>query len=381
MYFRKNSFFLSKWRQEQTMLDNNSKTLSTNGKRPPLRLKKIFCPSMHHRSHKDNHQEMAISPPLMGPPHHQNTIYSLVSPTRPTHSSLFMGTGDSATGNNSHHHRGNDDSTKRPTPRLNSVPPRVSSMPKQRMPRRSTIGAPRNELPLFQQENKIPITTQYPPEPPKKSSSRPSRLPRPSTSTTRTTEPPRPKTSLAGSISKTSTKTTVTPPSSTRGEATNDRRHSFHVPPHKLNSSSLSINNNSSISSIRTAPPANHSRLADIAYQSSISTSTMTSSTTLCSTSSSTSNTSSTSSSSLSKKKKQQNRQSRAAAAATMPPGPQLQLQKSRSTPLRRIKAYNVDYNHQSEMERRRKQKELEELIAGGRRGSTLKLSLTPRGL
>ncbi|KAI8147877.1 hypothetical protein BJV82DRAFT_593736 [Fennellomyces sp. T-0311] len=125
----------------------------------------------------------------------------------------------------------------------------------------------------------------------------------------------------------------TTPPSG------GDRRHSFHIPP------PASIN--ASQASVRTAPaaPVSHtsSRFAEMATT------------------------------------KKQKRQSRAAAAATMPPP--RPLQKSRSTPLRRIKAYNVDYDHHSEMERRRKQKELEELIAGGRRGSTLKLSLTPRGL
>ncbi|KAG2217649.1 hypothetical protein INT45_004225 [Circinella minor] len=328
------------------MLDNNSKTLSTNGKRPPLRLKKIFCPSMHHRTSKDSHlQEMAISPPLMSPPqpmiHSNNRIYSLVSPTRPTHPSLFMGSG----GDNDHDDSVNNQN-KRP-PVLNSVPPRVSSMPKHRVPRRSTIGTPSN---ISLHQNKTSMAS--PPEPPKKSPSRPSKLPRPSVSS-RATAPPPPSSKKSSGVSS----------------GAGDRRHSFHVPPLQQSSSLLSSINSVSVSSI--SAEQGHSRLAELASNSSKSAST--SSTTLASFSSSSSSSSST-------KKKKRNRQSRAAAAATMPP-PQPTLQKSRSTPLRRIKEYNVDYDHQSQMERKRKQRELEELIAGGRRGSTLKLSLTPRGL
>ena len=329
------------------MLDNNSKTLSANGRRPPLRLKKIFCPSMHHRTSKDSHhQEMAISPPLMSPPqpmmHDSNRIYSLVSPTRPTHPSLFMGAG-----NNNDRDDSDKTQNKRP-PVLNSVPPRVSSMPKHRVPRRSTIAAP-SSISL----NESNTSVSRPPEPPKKSPSRPSRLPRPTVSS-RTTASPQPQSSK---------KSPAVPPRA------GDRRHSFHVPPIQEPSSSSTSVNSGSLSSISTAQ--GHSRLAELASNSSRSAST--SSTTLASFSSSSSSSSST-------KKKKRNRQSRAAAAATMPP-PQPTLQKSRSTPLRRIKAYNVDYDHQSQMERKRKQLELEELIAGGRRGSTLKLSLTPRGL
>ncbi|KAI9477162.1 hypothetical protein BDB00DRAFT_188619 [Zychaea mexicana] len=309
------------------MLDNNNKTM-TSGKRPPLRLKKIFCPPIHHRSSSKDHQEMAISPPIIGqqPIRSKNSFYSLVSPTRTTQPPLFMG--------------GNECSV------LNSVPPRVSSMPK-KMPRRSTISAPRNEQ-QHQHRHQAPLrSTTEPPEPPKKSSSRPSRLPRP-TNNPRATAPPSTAATSSGG---------------------GDRRHSFHIPPQP------SIN--ASVASVRTAPAApashHHSRLANLANNVS-SSSSSSSSTTWSSASSSLTPATST----LAAKKR--NRQSRAAAAATMPP-PQPLLQKSRSTPLRRIKAYNVDYDHRSEMERKRKQKELEELIAGGRRGSTLKLSLTPRGL
>lgn len=114
-----------------------------------------------------------------------------------------------------------------------------------------------------------------------------------------------------------------------------DRRHSFHLPP-----------TNVSATSVRTAPPATtfttppSSRLADLGNKAK--------------------------------------RQSRAAASVAISGAP-VPI-KSRSTPMR-VKTYNVNYNPQAEMERVRKQKELEELIAGGRRGSTLKLSLTPRGL
>lgn len=124
-----------------------------------------------------------------------------------------------------------------------------------------------------------------------------------------------------------------------------DRRHSFHLPP-----------TNTSATSVRTAPPATtttttatgagappSSRLADLGNKAK--------------------------------------RQSRAAASVAVSGAPvPVMPVKSRSTPMR-VKTYNVNYNPQAEMERVRKQKELEELIAGGRRGSTLKLSLTPRGL
>ncbi|KAI8091130.1 uncharacterized protein B0P05DRAFT_528917 [Gilbertella persicaria] len=71
---------------------------------------------------------------------------------------------------------------------------------------------------------------------------------------------------------------------------------------------------------------------------------------------------------------------SAASAAATA--SIELSMETSKSTPLRKIKTYNVPKKLVSaeEEERQRKMQELEDLITG-RRGSTLKLTLTPKGL
>jgi hypothetical protein len=57
-------------------------------------------------------------------------------------------------------------------------------------------------------------------------------------------------------------------------------------------------------------------------------------------------------------------------------------LEASKSTPLRKVKTYNVPKKHNTvqDAENERKMQELEDLISG-RRGSTLKLTLTPKGL
>ncbi|KAL0089365.1 hypothetical protein J3Q64DRAFT_1728263 [Phycomyces blakesleeanus] len=82
---------------------------------------------------------------------------------------------------------------------------------------------------------------------------------------------------------------------------------------------------------------------------------------------------------------------SAAAAAAALPSSPTMGCSSSKSTPLRKIKTYNVHAKskkavspekpksvHDVEQERRRQI--LEDLISG-RRGSTLKFTLTPEGL
>lgn len=72
---------------------------------------------------------------------------------------------------------------------------------------------------------------------------------------------------------------------------------------------------------------------------------------------------------------------STSSAAATFALLEQPCMEASKSTPLRKIKTYNVPKkNPVIDVEKQRKMKELEDLITG-RRGSTLKLTLTPKGL
>ncbi|KAI9313925.1 hypothetical protein BX666DRAFT_561586 [Dichotomocladium elegans] len=239
------------------MLDNPIRTTPTSPRRPPRRLKQIFCPK-----HKvQDEPEMSISPPIMDHP-----MYSLLSPT-------FI--------NNRQQHQ-------KPMA-LNSVPPRVSSMPK----RMATV-QPSQAKPKA-------------PHPPRKSTSRPS-------------------------------------------PAKEDRRHSFHL-------------TNASATSVRTAPVA-----STIVTTSSTSSSSSSSS---CSSGSTTA----TSSRFANLGNKRQSRAAASVAASSV-----VSPIKSRSTPLR-VKTYNVNYDPKVEKERQRKRKELEELIAGGRRGSTVKLTLTPRNI
>lgn len=72
---------------------------------------------------------------------------------------------------------------------------------------------------------------------------------------------------------------------------------------------------------------------------------------------------------------------SASSAAATFASLEQPCMEASKSTPLRKIKTYNVPKkNIAIDVEKQRKMQELEDLITG-RRGSTLKLTLTPKGL
>ncbi|KAI7894524.1 uncharacterized protein EV154DRAFT_498070, partial [Mucor mucedo] len=72
---------------------------------------------------------------------------------------------------------------------------------------------------------------------------------------------------------------------------------------------------------------------------------------------------------------------SASSAAATFASLEQPCMEASKSTPLRKIKTYNVPKKNVAvDVEKERKMQELEDLITG-RRGSTLKLTLTPKGL
>ncbi|KAI9246429.1 hypothetical protein EDC94DRAFT_550658, partial [Helicostylum pulchrum] len=72
---------------------------------------------------------------------------------------------------------------------------------------------------------------------------------------------------------------------------------------------------------------------------------------------------------------------STSSAAATIASIEEPCVEASRSTPLRKVKTYNVPKKNTTiDVEKQRKMQELEDLITG-RRGSTLKLSLTPKGL
>lgn len=209
-----------------------------SSKRPPLRLKEILC----HSNRRSKDEELVISPPLM-----TDNFYSLVSPM--------------------------DNYYYDKKPVLNSVPPRVSSMPRSVVPRPPPVEPQQQQ----QQQNDT-----------KTPAKRPSRISRPCS-----------------------------------------RRHSVAA-----SRSTLPAD----------VPPPPPPPLPNTYEQ------------------------------------KRRRRQSRAADAVAAMPMPHLVLQKSKSTPLR-VKTYNVHPNREAELERQRKQRELEELIAGGRRGSTLKLTLTPRVL
>ncbi|GAA5808244.1 hypothetical protein MFLAVUS_001631 [Mucor flavus] len=72
---------------------------------------------------------------------------------------------------------------------------------------------------------------------------------------------------------------------------------------------------------------------------------------------------------------------STSSAAATIASIEEPCVEASRSTPLRKVKTYNVPKKNTTiDVEKQRKMQELEDLITG-RRGSTLKLTLTPKGL
>lgn len=72
---------------------------------------------------------------------------------------------------------------------------------------------------------------------------------------------------------------------------------------------------------------------------------------------------------------------STSSAAATFASLEQPCMEVSKSTPLRKVKIYNVPKKNTGiDVEKQRKMQELEDLITG-RRGSTLKLTLTPKGL
>ncbi|KAG2235398.1 hypothetical protein INT48_005748 [Thamnidium elegans] len=72
---------------------------------------------------------------------------------------------------------------------------------------------------------------------------------------------------------------------------------------------------------------------------------------------------------------------STSSAAATIASIEEPCVEASRSTPLRKVKTYNVPKKSTTiDVEKQRKMQELEDLITG-RRGSTLKLTLTPKGL
>lgn len=249
------------------MLDKNNH----HGGKPSLRLKRLFG-----SQRSKNVEGLAISPPLLQ--HAGSSIVdSLVSPT-----------------------------TLR-DPYLNSVPPRVSSMPKHYQQQQQQQ-QPSSQQPLARRARAATVSV---PNVPKKSGARPSRLPRPIKVDA---APPPPK----------KEKRLPPVPSS---PLPSSRRHSF------ASNLRAKAQSNLSTTSVRTA--------------------------------------------STSLEEKKRHRQSRAAIAVASLPSPLSPPtpQRSKSTPLR-IKTYNV-----YDQERLRKQRELEELISGGRRGSTVKLTLTPRKL